>query len=541
MAKSEYSSGARGYNRFIMKVLDTRQMQACDQAAINEHGIPELVLMENAGVQVVEALDEFFGQEALDLVAVLCGKGNNGGDGFVVARHLHSRGHAVRVYLFAAPEKLAGSVSANYQMASNLGVEIIEVPDESAWNGRKDELVGFDCIIDALFGTGISGALRGHFGSVVETICESGVPVVAVDLPSGLSADSGDIAGPAVAADLTVTFAAPKICHVLAPACELVGTLGVVDIGIPAQEIAACGSALELVTPEECAEALPVREPDTHKGSYGHVLILAGAPGMSGAAALAARAALRGGAGLVTVSAPSTIADIVAGMVPEALVRRAAASSDGGLGRAAKTEIHELAGRADVLAVGPGIGSFAETRELIRDIVADAPVPVVLDADGLNAFAGDCEALRGVGPPLVLTPHPGEAGRLLGVDTAVVQSDRLAAVRDLAERSGAVVILKGHRSLVADPGGNVGINLTGNPGMATGGSGDVLTGLVAAFIAQGVEPFRAARLGAYLHGAAGDHAAASVGEISLIASDIIGALPEAIAGCQPEDELLGDR
>ncbi len=518
-----------------MKILDTEQIQACDRAAIEDHGIPELVLMENAGVQVVEAMEEFFGEEPPELVAIMCGKGNNGGDGFVVARHLHALGRVVRVYLFAAADDLNGSVAANHQMAAKLGVDIVELPDEPAWKDKAEEIVGFDCIVDALFGTGISGALRGHFGDVVEAINESDAAVVAVDLPSGLSADSGEIMGPVVAADLTVTFAAPKLCHAFAPACELVGELSVVDIGIPPQAIDAIDSALEVLTPQEIGATLPIREPDSHKGSYGAVLIVGGAPGMSGAAALAAQAALRGGAGLVTVAAPASVADIVAGHVAEALVRPHATDASGGLSEAAEPGIALLARDADVMAVGPGVGTSDETRTLIRQVVLGAAVPVVLDADGLNAFAGACEVLQGVGPPCVLTPHPGEAGRLLGRDTADVQSDRLAAVRELAERAGAVVVLKGYRSLVCDENGRVAVNPTGNPGIATGGSGDVLTGLIAALIGQGVEPFDAARLGTFLHGEAGDIAAREVGEISLIASDIVGALADAFLSFKLED------
>ena len=524
-------AGVQSYNPLVMKVLNSEQMQRCDRAAIDDYGIDELVLMENAGVQVVESMDEYFGDAAPEVVAVMCGKGNNGGDGFVVARHLHAAGTVVRAYVFAAAADLQGSVAVNHGIARALGVDIVEVPDAASWDEYAAEIVGFDCIVDALFGTGIQGPLRGHFGDVVEAINESGAAVVAVDLPSGLSADSGEVAGPAVGADLTITLAAPKRCHAFPPACELVGELSVVDIGIPEAAIDAVDSALEIITPEECSVALEPREADTHKGSYGRVLIIAGAPGMAGAAALAARGALRGGAGLVTVGAPDTVSDIVAGLVAEALVRAHASDSEGGFSVAASVGLAALAGSSDVVAVGPGVGRSDETHQLVRRLVAQSPVAVVLDADGLNAFAGDPEALQAVGPPCVVTPHPGEAASLLGVSTEEVQADRLAAARRLAERSGAIVVLKGYRSLVCESGGAVAINPTGNPGMATGGSGDVLTGLLAALIGQGVEPFAAARAAVFLHGEAGDIAAERVGEISLIASDIVEALPEAFSTC----------
>ena len=525
--------GTQGYNPSAMKVLNSQQMQQCDREATNVYGISESVLMENAGVQVVESMDEYFGDGVPELIAVMCGKGNNGGDGFVVARHLYAAGSSVRAYLFASAVDLQGAAAENRRIAEELGVEIVEVPDAESWEKHSSYIAGFDCIVDALFGTGITGPLRGYFGSVVEAVNDSGSIVVSVDLPSGLSADSDEVFGPTVQADLTVAVAALKLCHIFPPAFEFVGELSVVDIGIPTAVIDAAGSTLELITPEECARSLKPRVADTHKGTYGHVLIVAGSPGMSGAAALAARGSLRGGSGLVTVGAPDSVSSIIAGLVVEAMVRSHASDSDGRLALAAKVELLSLAASADAIAVGPGVGTSEETQQLVREIVVESPAPIVLDADGLNAFAGDPEALREVKPPCILTPHPGELGRLLSMSTAEVQADRLAAVRLLAARSGAIVVLKGYRSLVCEPNGKVAINPTGNPGMATGGSGDVLTGLLAALIGQGLELFSAARLGTFLHGEAGDIAAERVGETSLIASDIIEALPDAFSCFDP--------
>ena len=524
--------GTQGYNLSVMKVLNSQQMQQCDREAINDYGISESVLMENAGVQVVESMDEYFGDGVPELIAVMCGKGNNGGDGFVVARHLYAAGSSVRAYLFASAVDLQGAAAQNHRIAEELGVEIVEVPDTESWEKHSSDIAGFDCIVDALFGTGITGPLRGYFGSVVEAVNDSGSIVVSVDLPSGLSADSGEVLGPTVEADLTVAFAAPKLCHIFPPAFDFIGELSVVDIGIPAAVIDAVGSTVELVTPEECARSLKPRSVDTHKGTYGRVLIVAGAPGMGGAGALAARGALRGGAGLVTVGTPDSVSGIIASLVIEAMVRPYASDGDGQLALSAKMGLLALAESSDVIAVGPGIGTSEETQQLVREIVVESTAPVVLDADGLNAFAGNPEALREVRPPCVLTPHPGELARLLSMSTAEVQADRLVAVRLLAARSGSIVILKGYRSLVCHPDGRVAINPTGNPGMATGGSGDVLTGLLAALIGQGLEPFCAARLGAFLHGEAGDIAAERVGEISLIASDIIEALPDAFSSLE---------
>ena len=515
-----------------MKVLNSEQMQACDRAATDDFGIPEIVLMENAGTQVVESMEEFFAAEQPELIAILCGKGNNGGDGFVVARHLHNLGRIVRVYLFAAAADLSGVVADNHRMASALGVDIIEVTNDEEWPEIAAQLVGFDCIVDALFGTGIRGPLRNPFADVVESVNDSGVPVVAVDLPSGLSADNGDIAGPSIAADLTVTFAAPKRCHVFPPASELCGELGIVDIGIPQTCIDAVDGAVELITPEECAAVLPWREPDSHKGTYGTVLILAGAPGTAGAAVLTALGALRGGAGLIKVAVPDSVYGTVASQLTEPLVLCLASSDSGGIAASCGAAIVELAGEADVVAIGPGIGTAPETVELVRRVVADIGAPTIIDADGLNAFAGAVDELAGGGPPRILTPHPGEMARLLESSTADVQADRAAAAHELSRRSNATVVLKGYRSLVCTPAGELAVNPTGNPGMATGGSGDVLTGLMAALVGQGVAPPVAARVGAFLHGEAGDLAAVEIGETALVASDIVEALPEAIGSLE---------
>lgn len=518
-----------------MKVLTTEQMQRCDRAAIDKHGIPELVLMENAGTRVVEAIDEFFGGEPPESIAVLCGKGNNGGDGLVVARHLHNRGLAVGVYLFAAADELKGSTAENHRMAEEVGVDIIEVPDAEAWASRSDELAGFDCIVDALFGTGITGALRGHFAEVVGAVNESSAAVVAVDLPSGLSADSGDVPGPAVWAQLTVAFAAPKWCHIFPPASERCGELSVVDIGVPREEIDAIEDAIELITPEECVRFLAPRAPDTHKGSYGRVLVIGGSPGTSGAAVLTALGALRGGAGLVTVATPDSVYVPVASQLTEALVRPVPAGEGGGIGEAAVDRLLELCADADVIALGPGVGTEPETVDAVRRIVDEASAPMVIDADGLNAFAGSVDLLAGADPSRILTPHPGEMARLLGSSTADVQADRAGAARDLVDRTGATVLLKGYRTLVCSPTGALAVNPTGNPGMATGGTGDVLTGLIAALLGQGVQATSAARIGAFLHGEAGDLAAEAVGETALIASDIVWHLPAALRQVEPED------
>jgi NAD(P)H-hydrate epimerase len=386
--------------------------------------------------------------------------------------------------------------------------------------------------VDALFGTGITGGLRGHFGEVVDAINAAGAAVVAVDLPSGLSADSGDVEGPTVDADLTVTFVAAKLCHVLPPAEDYCGEIYVVDIGIPEVGVAKIDDAVLMLTDEHCADLLAPRASDTHKGTYGRVLVVAGAPGTTGAASLTAEGALRSGAGLVTVATPSSVYPVVASHLLEALVRPLPASAGGGIGLGAVPEILEMLESADVLAIGPGIGTDPETIEVVRQIIARCNLPTVVDADGLNALVGSLSLLSEQENPLVLTPHPGEMARLLDCSTGDVQTRRMESARELSAATGALVVLKGYRTVLAQPTGPPVLNPTGNPGMASGGSGDVLTGLIASFLAQSLPPEAAAGLGVFVHGAAGDVAAGEVGEISLIAGDVLAALPDVFLSLQ---------
>jgi len=522
----------------MIKLLTAEQMRRCDRAAIEDYGIPDVVLMENAGTQVVEAMHEFL-DGIPGRVTVCCGKGNNGGDGLVVARHLHNQGVDVRVVLFAGADELEGSPATNLGIVEALGLELVEIPDADAWERRRPALGAPDCVVDALFGTGIEGALRGHYGDVVRAVADAGVPVVAVDLPSGLETDSGEVPGPAVRADLTVTLAAPKLCHVLPPAESLCGALVVADIGIPERVLRGVDDAVSLLSPIYAALLVPPRSPDSHKGTYGRVLIVAGSPGTTGAASLTALGALRGGAGLVTVATPHSVYPVVASQLTEALVHPVSAGEDEGLASAAVDEIRELASGVDVLALGPGLGTAPETVDAIRALLRDAAVPAVVDADGLNALAGALDVLEDAPAPRILTPHPGEMARLMETDTGSIQGDRLGHARTLASDTGATVVLKGHRSVIAAPQGDVALNPTGNPGMASGGAGDVLTGLVAALLGQSLDPVSAAHLGVFAHGLAGDIASEAVGEIALVAGDLVDHLPDVFARLERilDDEL----
>lgn len=513
-----------------MEVLDTERMRQADRIAIEEMKIPGLVLMENAGRGVAEAiLDEVPGIGSRR-VWIVAGRGNNGGDGFVVARHLTRYGVAARVLLVGSSlARLAGDARAMAAAWSGIGGVTIEVGDARRWRSAAEFLAG-DVIVDALFGTGLSRPLDGLAAEVVETIDRAGgagATVVAVDLPSGLFSSSPATPGPAVQADLTVTFARPKIAHLLPPAEHLCGTVVVVDIGIPDAAIHRAGSDLHWVLIDEAALMLPERDPGDHKGHFGHVLVVAGSVGKAGAAALTGWGALRSGAGLVTIATPSPVRVEVASFAPELMTEALPASRSGELAKGAAARALALAEGCSVLAVGPGVGAGAAAE--IRTLVARSPLPIVLDADGVNAFAGRLDALAKRRAPLVVTPHPGEAARLLGTSVDEVQADRVAAARAIARRADAVAVLKGYRTIVADPSGVAFINPTGNPGMATAGMGDALTGIIAALLGQGLDPLDGAVLGAYLHGLAADLAVdeGAETEASLTTSAVLDALAAA--------------
>ncbi|MDY7094493.1 MAG: NAD(P)H-hydrate dehydratase [Acidobacteriota bacterium] len=509
----------------MMRVLTAEEMREADRVAIEEIGVPGLVLMENAALGVVEVIGERF-PEATS-VAVFYGPGNNGGDGLAVARHLVVRGYGVS--LFALGGELSGDAGVQETICRRLGLSAETVASEDDVPAAVAEAAGCDLILDALFGTGLSRPLKGRFARLVEELNRLAVPRLAVDLPSGLYGGEAGIPGPHLEAGITVTFAAPKVAQVLEPAASAVGELVVTDLGVPGwltqpQD----GPGLYLLLEEDLAAYLQPRAKASHKGSYGHLLLVAGGPGKAGAAILAARSAVRAGAGLVTAAVPCGQLAVVDGGSLESMTLACAETEDGQLAPAAVDELLAVLRDRDALALGPGLGVGEETEAAIRRLVLEATVPLVLDADGLNAFAGHAAALARRSAPTVLTPHPGELGRLLQCSAAEVQEDRPAAARRAAELTGAVVLLKGHRTLVATPDGELYINTTGNPGMATGGTGDVLTGLVGGLLAQGMEALAAAQLGAFCHGLAGDLASEELGERGLAAGDLLDRLPKVL-------------
>lgn len=507
-----------------MKLLTAEQMRETDRRTIEEIGIPGPVLMECAGRGVVEALERRFGQLAPGPVAILCGKGNNGGDGFVVARHLRERGWRVVTVVLAAQATLSGDARLNLDILAKLDAELIFAPDLASFEAAQRHLADATLIVDALLGTGLATPVTGLFAQAIAWINERAVPVVAVDIPSGLDATSGRILGCAVAADLTVTFAAPKLGQVVYPGVAQCGVLETVDIGIPRAILAseACGTLLDA---DEVATLLPPRPVDGHKGTFGHLLVVAGSTGKIGAAAMSANAALRTGAGLVTAATPHTAQATLAIKLTEAMTEPLA-EVEGGIALAAYPVLQHLWQGKSALALGPGLGQTVETGELIRQVVRDCPLPLVLDADGLNALAGNCAFLQERPcATTILTPHPGEMARLSGCTIAAIEADRVGAARRFAETFGVVLVLKGARTVIAAPDGGICVNPTGHAGMASGGTGDVLTGIIGGLLAQGTTPFAAACAGVWLHGRAGDRLRCRYGDAGLIATDLVAEIP----------------
>ncbi|HZP47962.1 MAG TPA: NAD(P)H-hydrate dehydratase [Vicinamibacterales bacterium] len=510
-----------------MRVLNARQMREADRRTIDDIGIPSLVLMENAGRQAVAAMEAMYADLSDRQVGILCGRGNNGGDGFVVARTLAQRGVDVSVFLLGRVAEVKGDARTNLEILGRLGITVVEVADSQAWELHFSEVSDCSLIVDAIFGTGLNAPVTGLIESVIADINTSAIPVVAIDLPSGLSADSHEPIGPAIEANLTVTLGAPKLPLVLPPAETKAGDIVIADIGIPSDVLDHVdGPRIELLTRGSMRELITPRAADSHKGDYGRVLIVSGSRGKTGAAHLAAVGALRSGAGLVTIATPASCLPIVAAMGAEYMTEPLDESSDG-IAIAEVERILEMA--RDVIAIGPGLGQAASTQDLVRQLVDRATAPLVIDADGLNAFAADPDRLAGrEGRDVIITPHPGEMARLVGMSTDEVQASRLEIARNFAAAHHVYVVLKGHRTLVATPDAKVFINPTGNPGMATGGTGDVLTGMVAAWVAQLLDAEAACKLAVYLHGMAGDLAEADEGEVAMTSGDVAAHIGDAI-------------
>src|SRR3982750_458840 len=430
-----------------MRVLNTQQMREADRRTIDEVGIPSIVLMENAGRQAVAAMEAAFEDLATMHVGVMCGRGNNGGDGFVVARTLIQRGVEISVFLLGSVADVRGDARTNLEVLGRIGLTVVELTNAQEWELHFSEISRCELIVDAILGTGFHGQLSGLLETVVADLNGLGVPIVAIDLPTGLSADTSEVEGEAIEASMTITLAAPKIPLILPPADTHSGDLVIADIGIPLPILDDVeGPYIELLTRERMRELVPTRAADSHKGDFGRVLVIAGSMGRTGAAHLAAIGALRSGAGLVTIATPKSCVPILAAMTPEYMTEGLEETAAGAIDFAAADRVLDF--NADVIAIGPGLGHDPSTAAFVHAVVERSGVPLVLDADALNAFAGDPERLTGRdGVDMIITPHPGEMARLLGVTIEQVQSDRLAAAREFAAAARVLGGFRGPRAL----------------------------------------------------------------------------------------------
>ena len=502
-------------------------MKTLDRRTIEEFHIPADVLMENAGLRVVEEIERTWGAVSGKTVTVAAGKGNNGGDGLVVARHLHERSARVHLFLLAPPEQLTAETRTNLERYQKISGQVRVVTEETLGDLSR-ALSQSDLIVDALFGTGLSSPVTGLAARVITAINASGKPVIAVDLPSGIHTDTGQVMGCAVKATVTVTFALPKRGLLLHPGSDHAGRLKIAEIGIPSALVRQLPSAVQWMTAAEVSEGLTRRSLSAHKGTFGHVLVVAGSVGKGGAAAMTSLSALRVGAGLVTLALPSGLEGTLRDRPLEIMTLPLPQTADQSLGPGALEPLLKFAQDKSVAAVGPGLSTHPETAGVVHDLITRLTIPMVIDADGLNVLVGRLDLLKQARAPIVLTPHPGEMARLIGTSTHAVQNDRLGVADDFVKRHPVTLVLKGARTIIADRSGVLTINSTGNPGMATAGTGDVLTGMIAGLIAQGYPPDQAARFGVYLHGLAGDLAAIEVGEVGFIAGDLIQRIPAAI-------------
>ncbi|MCF8025845.1 MAG: NAD(P)H-hydrate dehydratase [Desulfobacteraceae bacterium] len=511
-----------------MYILTADEMREMDRRTIENFGLPGRLLMENAGRGAVRAIFSVWPDVYTRSAAVIAGKGNNGGDGFVIARYLFQHGVDVSVYLLAERGRVKGDAAANLELIETLGLQVTEMPDELSFSQYKEEIAGNDLLIDAILGTGLDSEVKGYFREVIDFMNNSRTPVFSVDIPSGLHTETGRPCGICVRADATATFAFPKLGHMLLPGAEYTGRLTIVDIGIPPYIVQSAEPKHQLLTAGWIRSQLAARDLQTHKGQTGHVLAAAGSPGKTGAAAMTAMSALRAGAGLVTLAVAESINHAVETLATEVVTHPLADDKKGALGGGNADEILSLLSDKKCLALGPGIGTLETTAQLVGTLIEKSPVPLVIDADGLNCLAQNPKVLAKKQSDLVLTPHPGEMARLADTTAAEIQEDRIAAAREYAKKHGVYLVLKGARTVAAMPDGNIFVNPTGNPGMASGGMGDVLTGMIAGFIAQGKSPGIACRLAVYLHGASADLLAEKRGPFGYIATDIMNHLPETI-------------
>ncbi|UCB52384.1 MAG: NAD(P)H-hydrate dehydratase [Candidatus Zixiibacteriota bacterium] len=518
-----------------MKLVTSSQMRNIDKKTIEGIGIPGLELMEKAGKGTAQVAKRMLGEPDGRAVAIFCGRGNNGGDGFVVGRYLSQWGAQVQFFLTAKRTDLKGDAKTNLEKAVDLDLPIMEIMNEEEIPSQ----IKADLVVDALFGTGFTGEIKGYMKDIIDKINSSGIPVLSVDIPSGLHADTGQHTGPCVRADRTATMALPKIGHFVFPGKAMSGKVSVVDIGVPEHVVEEENITLNLIAKEEVREMIPQRPGDAYKGTCGRVVLIAGSTGLTGAAVLASLSCLRAGAGMAILGTPKTLDPIMEMKMTEVMthplpdVRKKGALALRGLG-----EIRELLKWGDCCAIGPGLGQHFETIELVQRLVSKLKMPTVIDADGLNALAKNVSVIKECEAPLILTPHIGELSRLSGIPISDIDKDKRKHASDFAEEYNCVLVLKGAPTLISEPGGQTYVNPTGNAGMATAGSGDVLTGIIVGLLAQMLMLEKGGDIkqimldsslsGVYIHGLTGDLAREEKGEMGLIAGDMMDKTPAAL-------------
>lgn len=511
-----------------MKLADSKTIRDVDRTAMQRYGVSGLQLMENAGRGLAECIESYLARVErawTPKVAIIAGKGNNGGDGFVAARHLANRGLKVEVYLLAALADLKGDAGANARAWKNMGGAVHLVRSRRSLEKHAQSFKHASVVVDAILGTGLSSPVKGFYGEVIDFINTLARPVISVDVPSGVDASTGAELASAVRADLTVTMAMPKLGLYLYPGRELAGDVEVVDIGAPATLVRDDSIRWNLTTGGLVAGYLSPRGRNTHKGTYGHVLVVGGSTGKTGAVFMAATAAMRSGAGLATIALPETLNPAMEAKTTEVMTVPLADPGGGVLGRVSVDGVKEAMKDKAAVVLGPGLGSGAENRDFVREAVKACSAPLVVDADGLNCLFEDVVLVKRRKAPTVLTPHPGEMSTLLGVPVSEVQADRVGSAEELARRARSTVVLKGASTVIADPTGPVYVNPTGNAGLASAGTGDVLSGMVGAFLAQGLSTVEASVAAVYVHGLIADAVAEERGEIGLMATDLLPLIP----------------
>jgi ADP-dependent NAD(P)H-hydrate dehydratase / NAD(P)H-hydrate epimerase len=512
-----------------MILVTASQMRECDRHTIEDLGIPGVVLMELAGAGCANACKRFLGARHKPVsganIAVVCGGGNNGGDGYVVARHLQNAGAQVTTFLLSDPASFKGDALLNYKILTKIGARLIDAYRPGTLSSALFELQKADLLVDAIFGTGLKRELTPEFVHVIKLLDSLSCPRVAVDIPSGIDSDTGAIRGAALRADVTVTFGYQKRGHWLYPGRDLSGELVLIDISIPPSVSLRLGALCRLLTEDEIKQCIPKRARTSYKNSFGHLLVVAGSAGMSGAALLSASTALRGGAGLVSIATSGRCQQVLEAKHPEIMVAATGDLNAAYLTQEDILQVKALSIGKTALVLGPGLGQEGSTAILSRRLIKEIPQPMLVDADGLNAASRDLSCLKEAQGLRVLTPHPKEFSRLCGLSIAEIEKDRAGHAERFAKEYNVVVVLKGADTVVASPKGEVFINSSGNPGLATAGSGDVLSGLIGSFLAQGLSPLDAARIGVYLHGAAGDEAKKLFGEAAMNASDVTHSIP----------------